>query len=348
MHIEQTVKASPFGFPSESASGSQAVPGQLVAESIVRGPPEVYPVTTRAEAEPLPMPSQAEPGNEGEIEVPMITRRGFLWASGATLAAAAGVGLYTFKIEPHWVEFVHHSLPIRGLPSALVGRTLVQLSDIHVGDVDEEYVIATLRRVAALRPDIVVMTGDFMSCYRGVFKRMESVYRHFPTGRVATLATLGNHDYGPNWAHPEIAAGVVEIVTAFGVTVLRNEAYEVDGLRIVGLDDLLARQFDEVRIKSLLEPATPTLVLSHNPDTVDRPVWEGYHGWILSGHTHGGQCKPPFLRPPLLPGRNKRYTAGEFELSGGRCLYVNRGVGHLLPVRFNVRPEVTIFELQAA
>ena len=76
--------------------------------------------------------------------------------------------------------------------------------------------------------------------------------------------------------------------------------------------------------------------------------WENYHGWILSGHTHGGQCKPPFLPPPLLPVRNVRYTAGEFALDGNRRLYINRGVGHLLRVRFNMRPEVTVHELVPA
>ena len=90
------------------------------------------------------------------------------------------------------------------------------------------------------------------------------------------------------------------------------------------------------------------LVLSHNPDTCDLPGWGGYQGWILAGHTHGGQCKPPFLPPPLLPVRNRRYTAGEFALTDGRKLYINRGVGHLLRVRFNVRPEVTVFTLTPA
>ena len=59
--------------------------------------------------------------------------------------------------------------------------------------------------------------------------------------------------------------------------------------------------------------AKPALVLSHNPDTADVPGWLGYEGWILSGHTHGGQCKPPFLPPPLLPVRNRRYTSGEID-----------------------------------
>lgn len=263
------------------------------------------------------------------------------------MAAGAGVGIYTFEIEPHWVEFVHRSLPIRGLPRSLQGRTLAHLSDIHVGGVNDEYVTATFQRVAALRPDIVVVTGDLMSYYTGAFKRMESVYRHFPMGRLATVATLGNHDYGPNWSHPEVAAKAVDIVSDFGITVLRNQIHEIEGLRIVGLDDLLAKRFDKERAAALLKSASPALVLSHNPDTVDLPVWDGYEGWILSGHTHGGQCKPPFFRPPLLPCRNRRYIAGEFALSGGRRMYISRGVGHLLHVRFNVRPEVTVFQLQS-
>ena len=90
------------------------------------------------------------------------------------------------------------------------------------------------------------------------------------------------------------------------------------------------------------------IVLCHNPDVADEPVWGDYGGWILSGHTHGGQCKPPFLNPPLLPVRNTRYTAGQFDLAGGRTLYINRAVGHLWPVRFNVRPEITLFELHKA
>lgn len=69
---------------------------------------------------------------------------------------------------------------------------------------------------------------------------------------------------------------------------------------------------------------------------------------MLAGHTHGGQCKAPFLPPPVLPVKNKRYTSGEFALDRGRCLCFNRGVGTYLPVRFNVRPEVTVFTLSAA
>ena len=131
-----------------------------------------------------------------------------------------------------------------------------------------------------------------------------------------------------------------------GITLLRNELRDVEGLQIVGCDDLWAGRFLPSAPLRALDARRAAIVLSHNPDSVDLPVWEGYQGWILSGHTHGGQCKPPFLPPPLLPVWNRRYTCGEFALHGDRRLYVSRGVGHLLQVRFNVRPEVTLFTLR--
>lgn len=277
----------------------------------------------------------------------MISRRRFLIRSlGATGVIGLTTGFYTWRLEPHWLEVVTARLPVRGLPDRLVGARLVQLSDLHVGPrVDDGYIRDTFSRVTALSPDIVVFTGDFTTYHPDIFAHAERIYTHLPHGRLGTLGILGNHDYGRNWAHPEIADGLVTILTRAGVHILRNEVTDVAGLQVVGLDDLWARRFRPFRTVSGLRPDEPTLALSHNPDTVDLPGWEKYGGWILSGHTHGGQCKPPFLPPPLLPVRNRRYTAGEFDLSGGRRLYINRGVGHLLRVRFNVRPEITVFEL---
>ena len=220
----------------------------------------------------------------------------------------------------------------------------MQLSDIHVGSqVDDEYVRTTFRRVAEMTPDIVVVTGDLLSFHPRIFDQVADVYRGFPRGRLATLAILGNHDYGVKWAHPEVAQRLVDTVADFGIAVLRNNVYDIDGLQIAGLDDPWSDRCDLDATLTRLDKSRAALVLSHNPDTVDLPGWDGYEGWILAGHTHGGQCKPPFLPPPLLPVANRRYTSGEFELSGNRRLYISRGVGHLLKVRFNVRPEVTVF-----
>jgi predicted MPP superfamily phosphohydrolase len=194
----------------------------------------------------------------------------------------------------------------------------------------------------------VVYSGDFTSYHQDVFSHAARMFPHLPRGRVGTVASLGNHDYGPGWAHPEVADRLAEIAGQAGVRVLRNEIADLDGLQILGLDDLWAGRFRPEKVFTDLDRERAALVLSHNPDTADLPVWGNYAGWILAGHTHGGQCKPPFLPPPLLPVRNRRYTAGEFELSGNRRLYINRGLGHLIRARFNVRPEITVFELTLA
>jgi len=277
----------------------------------------------------------------------ILTRRRFLTGivAGPFLA-----GFYAWRLEPHWVEFVRRDLPILRLPAELAGKTLVQLSDLHIGpQVDDTYITRVFAAVAALQPDLVVHTGDLIT-YDGAasLQQAKAVLTAFPRGRLGTFAILGNHDYGKNWSEPAVAAQVAGLLTDAGCTVLRNQTAVVSGLSLVGLDDLWGGRFTPHRVLPFLKPQEPAIVLSHNPDTCDLPGWTGFQGWILSGHTHGGQCKAPFLPPPLLPVRNRRYTAGEFNLGEGRRLYINRGVGHLLQVRCNVRPEVTLFRLIAA
>lgn len=225
----------------------------------------------------------------------------------------------------------------------------MQLTDVHVGErVDDDYVLSVFERVRALNPDIVAFTGDFTDYHREIAVHARRIYAQAPRGRLATVGVFGNHDYGPGWRYPELAAALIPGLEAGGIRLLRNEVVSVAGLDLVGLDDWWAKQFHPEAVFAYRDPRRPAIVLSHNPDTADEPGWLGYQGWILCGHTHGGQCKPPFLAPPLIPVRNKRYTSGEIEVAGGRRLYIGRGVGHLTMVRFNVRPEVTVFELQRA
>ena len=203
--------------------------------------------------------------------------------------------------------------------------------------------------MSELQPDLVAITGDFMSL--GSPERIEEVARvfeHLTPPPLGCFAVLGNHDYGERWANPQIADQLVKRLAGVGVSVLRNASCDVGGLKLIGVDDLWGPNFHPVDVLSNLNHDAPAVALCHNPDAVDRSVWSGYRGWILSGHTHGGQCKSPFLPPPLLPVNNKRYTAGIFDLRNGRTLYINRGLGHLLRVRFNVRPEITLFRLVRA
>jgi predicted MPP superfamily phosphohydrolase len=276
----------------------------------------------------------------------MISRRSFLRTIGACAGLGAGVGYYTFRVEPNWLEIVRRPMAVEKLPPAMKGATLAHLSDIHVSPlVSDDYLREVFRRVSELRPDITVITGDLMSWHPGWEDHVAAIYQHAPRGRLATIATLGNHDYGPAWGHPRIAERLVDVLRGCGIVVLRNQILDAGGLQIVGLDDLWAKRFDAGEAFRDLDVNRGAIALTHNPDTVDRPVWGKYQGWILAGHTHGGQCKPPFLPPPVLPVQNRRYTSGEFELDGNRRLYISRGVGHLMPVRFNARPEATIFEL---
>lgn len=284
-----------------------------------------------------------------------MNRRHFLHASAVAAASSAvGTVAYTLAVEPHWLEITTRDLSIAQLPESLDGARLAQLSDLHVGwQVDDEYLIRSFDRIRALAPDIVAITGDFISysAIRGdtELTQLRDVLAHLPRGRLATLGILGNHDYGHNWSQPEVAARVVREAERAGVHMLRNETQAASGLDIIGVDDLWARRGDPAAaLRARANDAA--LVLVHNPDAADQQAWPDYKGWMLAGHTHGGQCKAPFLPPPLLPVLNKRYVSGAVAVSDdpARTLYVSRGVGHLIKARFNVRPEIALFTLRRA
>jgi predicted MPP superfamily phosphohydrolase len=174
------------------------------------------------------------------------------------------------------------------------------------------------------------------------------------------------------WADLDVADQVAMVASDAGATMLRNEVRLVGGLQFAGLSDYWSAEFarpggsphglftprpprrDPFARRGTADEALrrlsrelPTVILSHNPDAQDEPIWNGVHGWVLAGHTHGGQVKPPFLPPPMLPVKNRRYTQGAFDVSPRRTLYISRGLGHLIQVRFNVRPEMTLFTLEA-
>jgi predicted MPP superfamily phosphohydrolase len=280
----------------------------------------------------------------------ILTRRRFLTLGAAGGLSGGATGTYTWRIEPHWLEVVHRDLPIAGLPDSLVGQTMVQLSHIHVGPaVDDGFLRGAFKVVVELNPAITVITGDFMTCQRDEeLDHCLRVMAHLKPARLATLAIPGNHDYGWGSRFVEVCDRLGRGLHGLGIEMLRNEVRAVAELHVAGLDDLWSPLFSpEVTLSQLVE-GEANLVLCHNPDGVDRPGWCGYSGWVLAGHTHGGQCKAPFLRPPMLAVQNKRYVAGEVDLGDGRRLYINRALGHLWRVRFNGRPEITAFRLTRA
>jgi len=281
-----------------------------------------------------------------------MRRRSFLSAAAVSAGGLIGGVGYAWGVEPHWVEVVRRDLPIEHLPESLQGASLIQISDLHVGrQVDDDYLLRCLRRVRDLAPDIVVMTGDAASVLdrrdESVFDQLRALMRHMPQGKLGTYGILGNHDYGRGWSDQEAAARVTAELERGGAQVLRNRSVQVRGLDLVGVDDLWARRADPA-VALAQRVGSAAVVLCHNPDALDELSWAGYRGWILAGHTHGGQCRLPFMEPPILPIRNRRYAAGQVDLADGRRLYVNRGLGHLERVRFNVRPEISVFTLRRA
>jgi uncharacterized protein len=273
-----------------------------------------------------------------------MKRRNFI---KSVVGFGAVTALYAWQIEPFWVEFVRLKMPIKNLPKALIGKTLMQISDMHVGDrFDYNYIIESFKKAQTLNPDFVVYTGDFVS-YKSEkqFAQLTEVFQNVVTGTLGTVGILGNHDYGKNWKESKVADTIVGLLKTHNVPILRNEQRLFNGLNIIGLDDYWGTNFQPQNVMTNLNHDLANLVLCHNPDVADEPVWNDYKGWILSGHTHGGQCKPPFLDAPMIPVKNRRYIAGKIDIEDGRTLYINRALGHLWQVRFNVRPEITVFEL---
>ncbi len=260
-------------------------------------------------------------------------------------------GIYAWQIEPFWLEFVNVKMPVKHLPNELAGKTLMQISDIHIGQrFDYHHVINSFKKAKEYNPDFVVYTGDYVSTYKDEvqYSKLEEVLSSAVLGKMGTIGILGNHDYGRNWAQNEVADRISEMLVGNGIQVIRNEHTKLHGLNFIGFDDYWGPNFNPNQAMNGFDKSISNIVLCHNPDVCDLDIWNDYNSWILSGHTHGGQVKPPFLPAPMLPVKNKKYTAGLFDLDNDRILYINRALGHLWQVRFNVRPEITIFELLKA
>jgi predicted MPP superfamily phosphohydrolase len=268
----------------------------------------------------------------------------------ALLIISLSLGIYIWRIEPRWVEWNHYVMPIKNLPESLVDKKLVQISDIHISEtVDEEYIIKQFKKISDINPDILVFTGDYISAVninQAPFDQLQKILEYSPKGKLATVAILGNHDYGILARNGSRADSLVQILVNNGITVLRNTNFNINGLNVIGIDDYWGTNFYPDSAMDLYSREKANLVLVHNPDVCDLDVWNGYDGWILSGHTHGGQVRLPFSKASIIPVDNKNYDEGLKHLSNGRTLYINKGLGHSIRVRWNVRPEITVFTLK--
>ncbi len=223
---------------------------------------------------------------------------------------------------------------------------MIQLSDLHAnGPVPTDYLVKAIEHVAALKPDVILMTGDLTDYAHHENKVCRLIYEKIPATPLGTYAVFGNHDYGHGWKDIQKADKLEYDLRKTEVTFLRDEAKIIDGLQLIGLDDKWCPRYSPQKVLKNADRELPTLVMAHNPDTSDEDIWDDIECYTLSGHTHGGQCKPPFLPPPLLPVKNRNYTRGEYQVTTKRKLYINSGLGFVRQMRFNVRPEITVFTL---
>ncbi len=277
-----------------------------------------------------------------------FSRRKFLRYSLAAGGIVVGTGFYVRQIEPHWVAYEQQSLSIPNLPDELVGKKLVQFSDLHIGRrVSDKYLENQFEYVNSLKPEFVVYTGDFIDQGNlGHHDKLKNLAPQFARGTLGTAGVLGNHDYQRHTTNIDIALKVANTLNDAGIQILFNETQTIAGITFAGLEDFWSPRFQVGASRNVIQSLPPcSVVLSHNPDTADLPIWNGYQSWVLCGHTHGGQCRAPGFRPPFLPVRNKNYVSGIYQLPDGFQMYINRGLGHKMKVRFCARPEVTVFTL---
>jgi predicted MPP superfamily phosphohydrolase len=271
----------------------------------------------------------------------------------AAAAAFGAIGDHGFR-EAREVSLKEVVIPARHLPPAFDGFTIAHLSDFHYHPVFTAKPIAdAVDLVNKLNPDILVLTGDFVTVpyFGSNRKTIETIASQAePCAELLSqlrpkrgvYAVLGNHDQS---SQPAL---VTQILQNRGMRVLRNEAVPLDkrGNRmwIAGVDDVLEGTADLPQALRDVPRNETTILLAHEPDFADY-VAEYNVSLQLSGHSHGGQIRLPFVGPPYLPVLARKYPWGLRRI-GGLYLYTNCGLGTIeVPIRWNCPPEVTFIRL---
>lgn len=301
-----------------------------------------------------PTPNTPHPGT-GDLSAPnLVTRRRFLNVLSRTplaLAAAGGGSLAFTLAAAKWCQVERITLPVPNLPAPFVGLTIAFLVDTHHGPfVPLWYLEHVVAMTNALGADLVALGGDFVQRRRS---------RHLPPDRpylrpgievlsklkapLGSFAVLGNHD---NWVD---TAGTQRYLAEYGIRDLSNRGVWLERggarLRFCGLDDHTTGVEDLPAALGDTRPGDACILLAHNPDVVE-DIRDPRVGFVLSGHTHGGQVVLPYIGAPIVPSSyGQKYVQG-FVQGPVTRVYVSRGVGTIMPaVRFRCPPEVTFITL---
>jgi predicted MPP superfamily phosphohydrolase len=215
-------------------------------------------------------------------------------------------------------------------PAAVVGRTIVQISDVHIGSRSPRLLERIVAQVNALKADHVVITGDLID-FAGISRRELA-----PLGEFSTAAyfAIGNHE-----RYVDLAA-IDERLRALGVIVLRDEAVTSGPFQFIGIDDVdSAAKIPAALSRVDVSPEHYSVLLYHRPDGFEPAADKGI-ALMLAGHTHAGQLIPFNLIVKRIYPRLR----GLFELNGSR-MYVSPGTGTWGPIlRIGSRSEITLIE----
>jgi len=266
----------------------------------------------------------------------------------------SGIGATVLGMTSHlsstrangWVDVNPIDLTLPRLASEFHGYRIVQVSDFHIGTwINRARLEEAIDLVNCQSPDLVAITGDFVmvepELYADDLKKVLAMLRP----KDSTVAILGNHDH---WTNPRLirrvlrSAGIIDLTNSF-YTLCRGNAQ----LHIAGVDDYM-EGLDRLDLVLERLPTTGSaILLAHEPDYADISGRSGRFDLQLSGHTHGGQVRIPYLRPPVLPGLGRKYPVGLYKVHD-MFQYTNRGLGtSSFQMRLNCRPEITVFTLQA-
>ena len=273
-----------------------------------------------------------------------LTRRQFLrGVAAAPLVAISAGSAYATLVEPYRYWISETEIFIKDLPERFEGFRITQLTDLHHSQILS---IDEIRRVVLLaqqtKPDVFVLTGDYTTTYRRYIEPCAEALSTLqaPEG---VWAVLGNHDH---YTDPELTTRAFE---KNHITVLNNQSTILqkgpDSLQLAGIDDWSWNGTDWAKAFAGLNSKRPTVLLSHQPAVLELPQTQQM-SLILSGHTHGGQIKLPWLGPiARYATKDLKYAQGLFRY-GEVQLYVSSGTGVIgLPIRMGVRPEITVLRL---
>lgn len=279
-----------------------------------------------------------------------LNRRTFLKKSllaVESLAILTGVsGLYGIFGERYWIQSTMVRLSYRRYPASFEGVRIVQFSDTHIG---KYYSLEQMGKVVDLlqrqEPDVICFTGDlFDSKFGKVSDDVIPILSRLQAG-MGKFAVLGNHDMRLD------SNRVRDVLERSGFTVLVNESRSIERgngrIRVVGVDEMFHGKPDLKLALQGVRQDDFVLLLAHEPDFADTSL--NYRVDLqLSGHSHGGQIRIPLYGSIFTPDLGQKYPIGLYAFEGSEFhVYTNRGIGTtLLPIRFNCRPEVTVFTLE--